>query len=54
MFHAVYSVFVLWFGSFFPVELATPVALAVLGLEPLQLHPAVTVEASEPRELMQL
>ena len=36
--HGIYSVFVLsdhlWFGSFFPVE----VAVAVLVLEPLQLH----------------
>ena len=42
VFHGIYSVFVLsdhlWFGSFFPVEFATPVAVAVLGLEPLQLH----------------
>ena len=41
--HGIYSVFVLsdhlWFGSFFPVEFATPVAVAVLVLEPLQLHP---------------
>ena len=40
--HGIYSVFVLsdhlWFGSFFPVEFATPVAVAVLVLEPLQLH----------------
>ena len=58
VFHSIYSVFVLsdnlWFGIFFPVEFATPVAVAVLRLEPLQLQPAVTVEASEPRELMQL
>ena len=42
VFHGIYSVFVqsdhLWFGSFFPVEIATPAAVAVLGLEPLQLH----------------
>ena len=42
VFHGIYSVYVLsdhlWFGSFFPVEFATPVAVAVLGLEPLQLH----------------
>ena len=40
--HGIYSVFVLsdhlWFGSSFPVEFATPVAVAVLGLEPLQFH----------------
>ena len=42
VFHGIYSVFVLsghlWFGSFFPAEFATPVAVAVLGPEPLQLH----------------
>ena len=42
VFHGICSVFVLsdhlWFGSSFPVEFATPVAVAVLGLELLQLH----------------
>ena len=42
VFHGIYSVFILsdhlWFGSSFPVEFATPVAVAVSGLEPLQLH----------------
>ena len=40
--HGIYSVFVLsdhlWCSSFFPVEFATPVAVAVLVLELLQLH----------------
>ena len=40
--HGIYCVFVLsdqlWFGSFFLAEFATPAAVAVLGLEPLQLH----------------
>ena len=55
VFHGTYSVFVLsdhlWFSSFFPVEFATPVAVAVLGSA---TSPAVTVGASESRELMQL
>ena len=39
--HGTHNVFVLsdhlWFGSFFPVEFASPVAVAVLVPEPLQL-----------------